>query len=319
VIPESAGAREGSPRADVAPPASGDGAGAEAGAGLLEEGIQAEGAGDLERAIASFTEASRAPNPAVAAEALTRLADARRSRAEWSEAVDAARRGRDVARKAALDQLVTYATIAEANAVMCRGDLPDAKLLFEQVLTDSADPRMRGLALQNIGFILAQRGELGAAERCFAESLGQFQRAGYRRGEATALVNYGCACLDRQQLELAEDLLRQAAAVAREVEHSELMALATMNLAEVRLRRGDLAQAEDLASEALGFFCGSGNRWREIKCLCLIGEINEQRGDVDNAEGCYERGLRLARDVDARGEARTLTECLARVRRRRPH
>jgi tetratricopeptide (TPR) repeat protein len=282
-------------------------------AAILDDGIQAEQAGDLDRAIAAFTEASRAPEPATAAEALTRLADARRSRSEWPEAVEAARRGQDVARSSGLDLLVTYAMIAEANVLLCRGDFAEAKALLEEVLGTATDARMRGLALQNLGSIFAQRGELGAAERCFAESFGHFQRAGYRRGEATALNNYGRVSLDRGNLGLAEDLLRQAEATAREVQHAELMTLATFNLAEVRLKQGELTQAEDLASEALGFFCGSGNRWREVECLKLIGEINERRGDLENAAGCYERGMRLAREVGAAAECRILGDCMRRL------
>ena len=284
-----------------------------ASAAVLDDGIQAEQAGDLDRAIAAFVEAARAPDAATAAEALTRLADARRSRSEWGEALAAARRGREVAQSSGLDLLVTYAMIAEANVLLCRGDFKEAKSLLEEVLATATDARMRGLALQNLGSILAQRGELGAAERCFAESFGHFQRAGYRRGEATALNNYGRVSLDRGNLSLAEDLLRQAAVTAREVQHAELMTLATFNLAEVRLKQGQLTQAEDLASEALGFFCGSGNRWREIECLRLIGEINERRGDLENAAGCYARGMRLAREVGATAESKLLGDCLRRL------
>ncbi len=284
---------------------------------LLDEGVQAERLGDLTRAISAFTAAARSANPAIAAEALTRLADAWRSRGDWEQAMDAVRRSREIARAAHLDLVMAYAMVGEAAILMSRGCFPDAKQLLEEVLIVATDPRMRGLALQNIGAILAQRGELGAAERCFAESFGHFQRAGYRRGEATALLNYGCACLDRGNLSLAEDLLSQAAMTAREAEQTELMATASLNLAEVRTRQGDLGRAEDLASEALGFFRGSGNRWWESKCLRLIGEINEQRGDLENAMSCYERGFRLAQEVGAAVESRSLNECLVRVRRKR--
>jgi tetratricopeptide (TPR) repeat protein len=274
-------------------------------------------AGDLERAAALFSAAASATDPATAAQALTRLADVRRSRGEWDAAVTAARRGRDIASRAGLDALVPHAMIAEANALMCRGDFTGARSLFDQVPTLTEDPKMRGLALQNIGSIMAQQGELGAAERCFAESYGQFQRAGYRRGEATALINYGRVTLDRGDPKLAEDLLCQAISVARDVEHAELTALATLNLAEARARLGDTAQAEDLASEALGVFSGCGNRWRQIECLRLIGAIHEQRGDAENAMRCFERGLALAQEMGASVEIRSLNDCLCRVAKKK--
>jgi tetratricopeptide (TPR) repeat protein len=279
----------------------------------LDEGMRAETVGDLERAVALFSAAATASDPAIAAEALTRLADVRRSRAEWEPALTAARRGRDIARAAGLDALVPHALVAEANVLMCRGDFREARTLFEQVLTLTGDARIRGLALQNLGSIMAQQGELGAAERYFAESYGQFQHAGYRRGEATALINYGRVTLDRGNPRLAEDLLCQALTAAREIEHAELTALATLNLAETRARLGDTAQAEDLASEALGIFTGCCNQWRQIECLRLIGAIHEQRGDAENATRCFERGLRLAREIGATVEIRSLDDCLCRL------
>lgn len=283
------------------------------GADSLGDGIRAETHGDLDRALGLFEAAARSRDPATGAEALTRLADVRRSRGEWDAALTAARRGRDIARSASLDALMLHAMIAEANVLMCRGDFAEARMIFDQVLGLTEDPRMRGMALQNLGSIMAQQGELGAAERYFAESYGQFQRAGYRRGEATALINYGRVTLDRGNPQLAQDLLCQAIDACRECEHSELTALATFNLAEARLRLGDANQAEDLASEALGVFSGCGNRWRQVECLRLIGAIHEQRGDAENATRCFERGLHIAQEMGATVEIRALTDCLCRL------
>jgi tetratricopeptide (TPR) repeat protein len=283
------------------------------GADSLSDGIRAESHGDLDRALGLFEAAAQSRDPATGAEALTRLADVRRSRGEWDEALTAARRGLDIARHASLDSLMVHAMIAEANVLLCRGDFFDARAQFDRVLELTEDPRMRGIALQNLGSIMAQQGELGAAERYFAESYGQFQRAGYRRGEATALINYGRVTLDRGNPELAQDLLCQAIDVCRECEHAELTALATLNLAESRARLGDLNQAEDLASEALGVFSGCGNRWRQVECLRLIGAIHEQRGDAENATRCFERGLHIAHEMGATVEIRALTDCLCRL------
>lgn len=285
---------------------------------LLAEGERAEQVGALDLAIESFREAARASDPSIAADALTRLADAHRSLAEWDEALRAARRAQELARAADRELLLLHAIVAEGNVFMVRGDFREAKELFDRVLSLTADPQMRGLALQNIGTVFAQQGQLGAAERAFSESYGYFQQAGYRRGEATALINFGRSALDRGDAAMAEGVLTQALDTAREVEHGELIALATLNLAEAKARRGALSEADELASGALGFFNSSGNRWREIECLRLIGWIDEQEGDIAAAAACYERGLRLAREVGAAPELRTLSESVERIRRRTP-
>ena len=283
---------------------------------LLSEGIRVEGIGDLKGAISLFSAAAHASDRATAAEALTRLADARRSCSDWEGALAAARAAQAAARDPGVESLELHALIAEANVLLCRGEFHEARTIFQSVLDRTQDQRMRGLALQNIGSILAQQGSLGAAERCFSESYGQFQRAGYRRGEATALLNYGRVTFERGDITLAADLLCQAVTVAREVGHGELIALATQHLAEIHAKLGDIDSAEDLASEALGFYAGCGNRWREIECLRLIGSINEQRGDDGNAEHCYERGVRIAREIGSGLEERSLSECLAKLRRK---
>lgn len=282
---------------------------------LIEDGIRADEIGALDRALASFSEAAQAKEPAVAAEALARLADVRRSRAEWDAALQAAREAQRLALGIGNAGLIAHALIAEGNVFMCRGDFTEGMTLFQRVLDSSADPKMRGLALQNIGSSLAQQGQLGAAERAFTESYGSFQRAGYRRGEATALNNLGRSALDRGDVARAELLLEQAVATARDSGHGELIALVTLNLAETKARHRDLAAAHELASVALGFFSAAENRWREIECLRLIGSIDEQGGDLDAATACFERGLRLAQDIGAAVETQALSQCLERVRR----
>ena len=284
---------------------------------LIADGERAERLGVLDRAIRSFTSAAQTKDEEIAAEALTRLGDVLRSCAEWEKALDAARAAQRMASAPGRELLLAHAVIAEGNVYMCRGDFHEAKARFERVSEISADSRMRAHALQNIGAILAQQGQLGAAERAFLESYGHFHRAGYRRGEATALNNYGRAALDRGDIALAESVLDQAIASAREAQHGELIALATLNLAEAKCRKGELAPAHELASRSLGFFTSSGNRLRAVECLRLIGVVDEQSGDYDGAAACFERALELAQAVGAALETRTLGDCVERLRRRR--
>jgi tetratricopeptide (TPR) repeat protein len=285
---------------------------------LIDDGIRAERLGAIDRALTCFAEAaSDAAEPDTLAEALTRLADAHRARSEWAPALDAARRAQATARAAHLTDRLACAFVAEGNVLICRGQFNEAKHLFEQLLTTTADPRLRGIALQNIGSILAQQGQLGAAERSFAESYGCFQRAEYRRGEAIALNNYGRVALDRGDAALAEGLLSQGLAIARDVEDEDLVALVTLNLAEALAARGHHQRAGDLASEALGHFAECGNRWRQVECLRLIGTINERAGDRDDAIRCYERGLQLAEQIETVAEIRSLRDCLTRARTQR--
>ena len=287
---------------------------------LIDEGNAAERLGLLDRAESCYSQAAQSDDPMVQAVALTKLADVHRSRAQWDVALDLARRAQCVARSVDAKAIADDALVAEANVLMCRGDFVGATTVFESLLATATDPRLRGVVLQNLGSILAQKGQLGAAERAFSESYGFFRQAGYRRGEAIALNNYGRVALDRQNTALAEQLLEDALAIARDVEDGDLVALATLNLAEALAQRGENKRARDLASAAFGHFGGCGNRWRQVECLRLLGALHEREECFADAERCYDRSLALAREIDAQGEIAAVRDALTRVRvTRRDH
>jgi tetratricopeptide (TPR) repeat protein len=281
---------------------------------LIDEGIAAERLGLIDRAESCYSLAAQSEDPCVQARAFTKLAGVHRSRADWDLALEWARRAQEVARASGERSIENEAIVAEANVLMCRGDFAAATFVFESLLVSELEPRLRGVVLQNLGSILAQKGQLGSAERAFAESYGYFRQAGYRRGEAIALNNYGRVALDRKNIPLAERSLEDALSLAREVEDSDLVALATLNLAEALTQRREDKRARDLASAAFGHFRSSGNRWRQVECLRLLGALHEREQCTDDAERCFERGLKLAEEIDAKSEIALLREALARVR-----
>lgn len=281
---------------------------------LIDEGKRCENHGVLDRALESYLAASEVANDAdTIAEALTHQSRVHRLRCEWDLGIAAAQRAQEKARVADSVSLLSDALNAEALVLVCQGEYTRALKLFNQILDLTEEPRQRGMALQNIGTCMAQQGQLGTAERAFAESYGWLRHANYRLGEAMALNNHARVALDRGNAQLAEQLLEEALVVARAEEYSDLIALATLNLAEALDARGLHDKAEEQASTALGYFATSGNRWREVECLRLIGSINERSGDYADAVRCYERGLRIALDIGAQQDISIIRDCLARV------
>jgi tetratricopeptide (TPR) repeat protein len=281
---------------------------------LLEEGRRYEGHGVLDRALESYVRAAEETSePSIVAEALTHQSRVHRCRSEWEAALTTAQRAQEIATAANLDAALVDASIAEGNVLICRGDFPEALAIFRRLVDTSSDARVRGIALQNIGSILWQQGQLGAAERALSESLGWFQRAGYRLGEAIALNNHGRITLERGNAELAKQLLGQARLAARAIEDAELTALVGLNYAAALDADGDHRGAIQEASTALGYFRSSGNRWREIECLRLIGAVSERLGDRDDAVRCHEHALNIAEEIGARQDVRVISEFLSRV------
>lgn len=284
---------------------------------LLAEGVRAERAGALDRALEAF-EAAADPSvePDQRAKAYTHQADVYRARCEWERALDAAQSAQEIARRAGHADLVAEAVIAECNVLMSRGDFATAMPKLQLLAKSAADRRLRGIALQNIGTIHAQSGQPRAAERAFRESLGNFNKAEYRRGEAIALNNLGRLALDSNDAGSARSLLEQALFLAREIEDLELGALAGLNLASALCMQGEVDNAQHLAMAALGYFADCKNHWREIECLRLIGDINVRCEDIANAARCYDLALKLSEQVGSEVEIRTSRDRISALARR---
>lgn len=282
---------------------------------LLEEGVRCEQSGALDRAFERYQSAAElSDDPDVVSEALRRQAEIYRARCEWETSLETAHRSADVARRARLPGRLAEALNAQASVYMSRGHFPTAAPLLEQILSLTTDDRLRGIALQNLGTIAAQSGDLDTAERRFGESRGCFERAGYARGQAVALTNAAAVALDRSHFDRAGELSREAIARAREVNDMELIALATKNLAESCVGRGDLAKAEDHASEALGFFKLVENSWRQVECYRLLGDICVRRGHCDSGIACYQHGLTVAERIGATSEIAKFAECMEKAK-----
>jgi tetratricopeptide (TPR) repeat protein len=271
----------------------------------LEEAIRLERAGLLDRALEAYRfVAADSPDHDSVAAALTHESDVHRARCDWAASLAAARRAQEVAREARLTDRLADAIIAEVNVHMSQGDFGAATLLLNDVASSTTVPRIRGIALQNLGSILAQMGQFTAAERAFSASLTNFQEAGYVRGEAIALNNFGRLALDNGDGERAVPLLEKALGLGRQLEDLELAAMASLNLASALCTSGEFSRAQDLAMSAFGYFVGCKNAWREIECLRLVGHINEQCEDCGNATRCYDLALKLAIEIGAESEER---------------
>jgi tetratricopeptide (TPR) repeat protein len=281
---------------------------------LLADGVRAERAGALDRALLCYQSvADTADDPDLRAEALTRQADVHRARCDWQSALEAARRAQTIAESTAppLLQRLAEAVNAEANVLLCTGDFVAAAAKYELIAARAGDARIRGIALQNLGSVYAQCGQPQAAERAFNESFEQFQTCGYKRGQAIALNNLGRLALDSRDCARARPLLAAALSLAQDEEDHDLSALASINLAAALCDEGQLDRAQDLAMAALGYFSDCANRFREIECLRLIGDINAKCEDRDNAVRCYQLALNLAEQIGSEPEMLATRERLA--------
>ncbi len=269
----------------------------------LEAGLRYQRGGVLDRAIASYKAAETAADPAVTSEALRRQSSVLRTQCCWEEAISAAQRAAAIAEQYDRPDLYAEALNTEAAVHQSRGSYETAVSLLRRVLETCPDDRVRGIALQNLGSIAAQRGDLQSAQSLFGESSEAFRRVGYDWGEAAALNNAGRAALDAGHARAAIALLEQACTAAQRVADSDLVALSRVNQAAALGSMGEYGEAERLASVSLGYFSSTGDRWREIECLRVLGDLLSSQGSVEPARRCHARALALAREIGATADA----------------
>ncbi len=281
----------------------------------LTEAVQLERGGLLDRALDLFTAAARSRDPALAAEALRHRADVHRARCAWAAALRDARTSAVRAAESGDPDLVAEARNAEAAVHMSRRSYDDAEPLLQGVLEGAGNPRIRGIALQNLGVIAAEKGDLEEARRRFGASRACFRTARYYRGVALALVNEGRMALLAGDSRTAESLCGRADAISRREGDLEIAALAAFNRAESLIAAGRPREAEEPASIALGYFTSAGNAWRRLDCLRLFGDLHRRAGDLETARHCYERGLAVARETDTPLDISRLEALLGEVGR----
>lgn len=277
----------------------------------MEEGLRLQKAGLFRRALERYAEArDRAMGDADIARAWRLEAFAHHGIGDWSEALEAAGQSEEIARRIGRPDLVAEALNARAAVHYARAEFGEAESLYAAMLECTEDPRVRGLALQNLAIIHGRRGALDLAEEHLRAAQESFEAAGYDWGRAHVLNNLVGLALDRRTYGEALDRARRAVEVAREVDDLELVAIATLNLAESLAGVGRMEDAENTASTALGHFQRSGNLWRRIACLRLLGDLNRDLGDHQVAKRFWRSGLDLAEEIGAGEEAADLRKRL---------
>ncbi len=289
-------------------------------ASRLSDGVRYLRAGSLDRAWSCFEQAAaEADSPRLRSEALRRMADILRRRAEWDEAL---RLCEMAYREAMSDDLYEQAAAAlniEGTIHLQRGEFERAVQVYLQALATGPDAHQRGLICQNLGTAFAQNGRYADGTKWYAESSAAFRAAGRRREEVLALINQGNLQLDQGEYVEAEARFREARERFRELasHDAELQGLIDMNLAEALGRLGvDLDLAMDLVLAATGHFAVSGNRPYLVACHRVVALVSEARGDVETSVGALERGLALAEEIGSGPEIAYFHREIARLRSR---
>jgi tetratricopeptide (TPR) repeat protein len=283
----------------------------------LARGLRYEQAGVAVRAIESYEAALReSVTPVERAEAHIGLARVHRTLSDWDAAIREASTAARLADEEGNGDLAAEAMNVEVGVHQLRGEFRDGERLAQRALAKAASPRVRGILLQNLGAIAAQRRDFRIAERYFSQSVDAFTAARYEIGIALALNNASAAARDAGDFERSLELATLAAEVASRIDALDTAMLALQNQAHALLELGSVARAESILNEPLGHYAATKNALRYAECLEIMGRIHEWTpGYVDSAGRCYRLALALAEKVNDRELAARLRSRLARMDR----
>jgi tetratricopeptide (TPR) repeat protein len=279
---------------------------------MIDEGRRFEAAGYHDRALSRYIAAAAAAvDASTRSEAVRRQSDVHRNLSQWSDSLAAAERAESIARENDLQDLTAEAINAQGAVHHTRGDFETAEKFYARAIEMSSDARVRGIVLQNLGTLAAQRGDLETAAVRFKEAYDCCKEGGYERGMLFALMNYARSVFEQGKKDVAERLLHEAELLAINMMDLDISHLAALNRAEAMIERGAYDEAETLISSALGYYGNSGNVYRRLDALRLLGDITMRRGTHEQARIFYEAAADLADKIEATQEIDLLRARLA--------
>jgi DNA-binding SARP family transcriptional activator len=174
--------------------------------------------------------------------------------------------------------------------------------LFE----DLGDVRGRALALGGLASAERLSGHYDTALQQYQNALDGFRQVGDPIGEADMLNAIAQIHMDREQHDVAEELLNGALAIGQEQAARRVVARAEYAIGELCLRRGRLQQAEDAFSSALLTIRGASNDpVSHAYALAGLGITRCRQGRFAMAEADLYAALETARrsgDLLIRGQ-----------------
>ena len=192
------------------------------------------------------------------------------------------------------------ALYAAARLYEVRGDYDRAEPFLVQSLAlyrELGNPARIAYALHLQADIAWRRGILDMARSLAEESLAVFRELGDRGAIASLLLHLGALAADQGEYARARDLLEESLAINRELGDKGSIADSLFNLARANFFSGsELGAARVLLEESLSLFRQLSDKESIGYCLCLLGLLTLEQGDVPTARSLVEQSVALFKE-----------------------
>jgi predicted ATPase/DNA-binding SARP family transcriptional activator len=188
-------------------------------------------------------------------------------------------------------------------------DMSEGRAGLEAALAAAPDAPLlsRAKALNGLGVLAAEDGDIEAAEQAFEASLQVARELDDDERRMAVLTNLGNIAFFRQDFDRARDLYDEGARLATRLGSTFNAATAAHDLGLIELALGDVDAAIERCEEALALARVGGTPQLVAACLRSLASAIVIRGDLARAQELVEESLSIVRRLN---EPRAVAECL---------
>ena len=191
---------------------------------------------------------------------------------------------------------------------LLRGHLAEGRARLDAVLARGVgDAEQRSAALNGLGFLAGEQGDLDASERYFEESLALARETAVPRRIGGPLGNLGTIAVFRGDLDRAIDLYTEALDLYRDAKDEYRMSVVLQNLGSAYALAADRGRATELLEEGLATARRIGHTRQIASTLVVLGIVLVRDGEWARARAAGEEALEIDR---ALGDRQGIADCL---------
>lgn len=155
----------------------------------------------------------------------------------------------------------------------------DARAIYDRMQVDTLPPHDKALARQVQAQAILDRGQVAAAEQVFEELLG-YAEVNDKYLAADLLIDLGRAALERYDLPMAEDYLRDAEDAARDAVYPRSELYAEINRAELLIAQGRFDEAGAKLGEARAHAAEQADTVAAVYVQLATARLTMRKGDA---------------------------------------
>ncbi|MHB8486454.1 MAG: tetratricopeptide repeat protein [Candidatus Acidiferrales bacterium] len=183
------------------------------------------------------------------------------------------------------------------------GDLSGAREFYHRalaLLSKLGEHEKTGVVLNNMAITYENQGQIDQAEKLFRQAAQTWKECGDSLNEAVALGNVADIFMSRGELRRAEEQYQRARKQI-ELANSNGVAYELYSIAAVRLYQGDIAGANQYATQALSISQARRQITDTAQVNATLGDIRLAQDDLNGARQNYQQALALRQQMGNKG------------------